>query len=471
MSFTEEKLVHVNAYTRKDGTHVKEHYRGISFNAASSFAPEQNDDSLWATTTIPEERKNPLQEALDKIFKRDSGGINFNPSSNLVLQGGVSTTNFDFSNVLSALGSIAGVAATVGLSALKAASVLNYATKQSDQAVIDKFKPQLYTAINDIKEAQKFYDTAEKMHIDKLVNAKNQEEYSKLYETFIKQKELNTKNKDTIAKIEYAVEHNNFETAMDEIKNFQADNSTAQKNNPAIQMSNPMPSPYMNTSVSPDWSGVGRQEIKSAANNLLRTGLHKYPQKEKAILDFGMVASSMVFPETYELWKASRSGFVENPEYIMKNGRLLSSTSQLPPNLQNFVSNKLYSQLGVHDAKGIVLRSDSTLSQTIVHSSEFKQFLRKNIHRMIRGETVNGVVKFGNLFHDTHYALGYTDVIDMYIDSQGNIHAKVIDTYDFNKDDPFFLVEWAHNLQDLRRLKNYFIVCDIIITPQDLEHL
>ena len=38
MSFTEEKLVHVNAYTRKDGTHVKEHYRGISSNATSSFA-------------------------------------------------------------------------------------------------------------------------------------------------------------------------------------------------------------------------------------------------------------------------------------------------------------------------------------------------------------------------------------------------------------------------------------------------
>lgn len=325
--------------------------------------------------------------------------------------------------------------------------------------------------VKKLKETLKLSETVEKMHLEKLTNAKNQEEYSKLYETFIKQKELNTKNKDTIAKIEYAVEHNNFETAMDEIKNFQADNSTAQKTYPAIQMSNPMPSPYMNTSVSPDWSGVGRQEVKGAANNLLRTGLHKYPQKEKAILDFGMEKLSEVFPETYELWKASRSGFIENPEYIMKNGRLLSSTSQLPPNLQNFVSNKLYSQLGVHDAKGIVLRSDSTLSQTIVHSSEFKQFLRKNVHRMLRGETVNGSVNFANLFHDTHYALGHTDIIDMYIDSQGNIHAKVIDTYDFNKDDPFFLVEWAHNLQDLRRLKNYFIVCDIIITLQDLEHL
>lgn len=470
MTTTNEKLVHVNAYTRKDGTHVKEHYRGIA-SVGATLQPEQNDENMWKTTTIPEEQQSPLQEALRKIFKLDSGGMYFNPSSNVVLEGGVSTADFDFSNVLSALGSIAGIAVNVGLGALKTATLLNQAYLTANKPFIEKFKPQMTNEVEKLKQTLKLSETVEKMHLDKLTNTKDQGEYSKLYETFIKQKELNTKNKDTIAKIEYAVEHNNFETAMDEIKNFQADYTTAQKNYPAIQMSNPMPSPYMNTSTSPDWSGVGRQEIKSAANNLLRTGLHKYPQKEKAILDFGMEKLSIVFPETYELWKASRSGFVENPEYIVKNGKLLSSTSQLPPNLRTFVSNKLYSQLGVHDAKGIVLRSDSTLSQTIVHSSEFKQFLRKNVHRMIRGETVNGIIKFANLFHDTHYALGYTDVIDMYIDSQGNIHAKVIDTYDFNKDDPFFLVEWAHNLQDLRRLKNYFIVCDIIITPQDLEHL
>lgn len=52
MSFTEEKLVHVNAYTRKDGTHVKEHYRGIS-SVGAALQPEQNDENLWATTTIP----------------------------------------------------------------------------------------------------------------------------------------------------------------------------------------------------------------------------------------------------------------------------------------------------------------------------------------------------------------------------------------------------------------------------------
>lgn len=167
MTTTNEKLVHVNAYTRKDGTHVKEHYRGIA-SVGATLQPEQNDENMWKTTTIPEEQQSPLQEALGKIFKLDSGGMYFNPSSNVVLEGGVSTADFDFSNVLSALGSVAGIAATVGLSALKAASVINYASKSSDKAVIDKFKPQLYNAVNQIKEAQKFSETAEKCRLKNL---------------------------------------------------------------------------------------------------------------------------------------------------------------------------------------------------------------------------------------------------------------------------------------------------------------
>ncbi len=456
MAFTEEKLIHVNAYTRKDGTHVKEHYRGIS-SVGATLQPEQNDDSLWATTTIPEEKKNPLQEALDKIFKRDSGGINFNPSSNLVLQGGVSTTNFDFSNVLSALGSIAGVAATVGLSALKAASVLNYATKQSDQAVIDKFKPQLYTAINDIKEAQKFYDTAEKMHIDKLVNAKNQEEYSKLYKVLTQQREINSKNRNAIARIEYAAEHNDYETVLEELQNYQ-NSSEAYKTllvNTRKSLSKP---PKLNIDLPKD--------------SFYRTGLHKLPQAEKLLIDGGMIGASALLHahDTNELWKVSKYNFEKSGDYIAQNGYLINSTSKLSPELKTFVRWKLYSQLGIHDAKGIVFKPDSTLSQSIIHSSEFKKFLGDNIHKILGEQTVKGSVNFTG-WNDTHLSLGHADIIDMYIDAQGNIHAKVIDTYDFNKDDPFWPVEWAHNLQELKMLTNFYTINILVIPPEEWINL
>ena len=90
-----------------------------------------------------------------------------------------------------------------------------------------------------------------------------------------------------------------------------------------------------------------------------------------------------------------------------------------------------------------------------------------NIHKILAGQSVKGSVAFGGRFADTHYALGHADIIDTFMDSKGNIYAKVIDTYDFNKDDPFFLVEWAHNLQDLKMLKNFFTINILFIPPSE----
>ena len=155
MTFNSEKVVHVNAYTKKDGTHVKEHYRGISSNEDASFAPEQNENDFWKTTTIPEESTNPIDDLLGKVFKTNSGGMHMNASSNIVLTGGVEVTEFDFSSVLGAIASVAGVAVTVSLSAMKVAKVLKEASKSADKAKITKFKSQLDNSIYEIKTTQK----------------------------------------------------------------------------------------------------------------------------------------------------------------------------------------------------------------------------------------------------------------------------------------------------------------------------
>lgn len=458
MTFNSEKVVHVNAYTKKDGTHVKEHYRGISSNEDASFAPEQNENDFWKTTTIPEESTNPIDDLLGKVFKTNSGGMHMNASSNIVLTGGVEMTVFDFSGVLGALATVAGVAVTAGLGALKAAAVLNYASETSDKATIKKFKPQLDSAIKDIKETQKLFDTAEKMNIDKLVNAKNQEEYSKLYKVLARQREINSANKNAIARIEYAAEHEDFETVLDELQIYQ---NNSQKLKTAISNTEtPFPVDYADSVEKPE---------KSRKNNFvtsLRTGPHKNPNNEKYALDKMMRMASSLRPNTSELWKASAYNFEKSGDYIKKNGYKVNSVSELPSDLQNFVSNKLYGQIGAYDAQGIILKPDSSLSKSIIKSKEFKKFLSNNIHKILAGQTVKGSVNFTG-WTDAHLSLGHADIIDLFMDSQGNIQAKVIDTYDFNKDDPFFLVEWAHNLQDLNMLTNFFTINILFIPPSE----
>lgn len=456
MTFNSEKVVHVNSYTRRDGTQVKEHYRGISSNEDASFAPEQNENDFWKTTIIPEESTSPIDDLLEKVFKTNSGGIHMNASSNLVLKGGVEVTEFDFSSILSAIASVAGVAVTVGLGALKAAAVLNYASEKSDKATIKKFKPQLYSAIKDIKETQKLFDTAEKMNIDKLVNAKNQEEYSKLYKVLTQQREINSANKNAIARIEYAAENDDFQTVVDELQIYQ-DNSQAFKDTVSNVKKSVSKTPKLNIELD-----------DNLFNSLLRTGLHKHPYIEKGALKAGMLYQA-VKNDAYDankLWDVSAYNFENSGDYIAKNGYKVNSVSELPSDLQNFVSNKLNEQIAVPDAEGIILKPDSSLSKSILRSKEFKAFLGNNIHKILAGQSVKGSVNFTG-WTDTHLSLGHADIIDTFMDSKGNIYAKVIDTYDFNKDDPFFLVEWAHNLQDLKMLKNFFTINILFIPPSE----
>ena len=68
-----------------------------------------------------------------------------------------------------------------------------------------------------------------------------------------------------------------------------------------------------------------------------------------------MLAISSLRPNTSELWKASAYNFENSGDYIAKNGYKVNSVSELPSDLQNFVSNKLNEQIAVPDAEGIIL--------------------------------------------------------------------------------------------------------------------
>lgn len=295
------------------------------------------------------------------------------------------------------------------------------------------------------------------MQIEKLVKTKNQEEYSKLYKVLTQQRELNSANKNAIARIEYAAEHNDYETVLEELQNYQ-NNSEAFKTLLLNTRKSLSPTPKLNIDLPKD--------------SFFRTGLHNHPQAEMFLIDTGMLGASALLHthDTNELWKVSKYNFEKSGDYIAKNGYLINSTSKLTPELKSFVRGKLYSQLGIYDAKGIVFKPDSTLSQSIIHSQEFKQFLGNNIHKILAEQTVKGSVNFVS-DDNTHLSLGHADIIDMYIDAQGNIHAKVIDTYDFNKDDPFWPVEWAHNLQELKMLTNFYTINILVIPPEEWINL
>lgn len=486
-----EKLVHVNSYTKDDGTHVKEHYRGGLARSDYEQEPKEEREPLWDCYKVPTDGPSPLGDCMsDKtndpiailLYKLQHGANqqNFIPqkgmTNNLVLEGGVSTTvggGFDMSNIGSVLISAAMIAVKVGVEAAKVAAQM----KNASQKQINTLKPQLNNQIMKIKQNQEISDLVEKMNLEKLVKTKDQKEYANLYETFTQQKELNSKNKQSIQRIEYAAQNNDYETVENELNTYQDNHKNTANNlqnrkmyiesrpNSAINNSAPLPSPYYNAQTNPDWGKEAKNQTKKDFNDFKRTGMHDHPLGEKGSINFGMFLMSQ-FRDSYdakELWKAAAYNFEQSADYINKNGSLVESVSHLSPKLKTFISNKLQQQIGIKDTKGIIFNPDSTLSKSIVKSTEFQKFLKDNINQMLKGQVINGSINF-DVTNNTHYSLGHTDVIDAYIDANGNFNAKVIDTYDFNENDPDWKVEWAHNVQEKGMMTNFYTI-NIIFIP------
>lgn len=492
-----DKIIHVKAYTKDDGTHVKEHYRGAPpHGLVTGEIPDSYNDSeippMTDCTTVPDDGNhplgdctappydhptmeivvNPLDELFDNIFDKKDKSSNYvmnavstGTTSSLVLEGGISTGTFDFSNIWAAIGTIAVIAVKVGVEAVKVAAELSKAAKTSNSNKITELKPQLNNQIVKIKETQKLSDSLEKMNVEKLTNTKKQEEYSNLYKTLLRQKQFNEKNKQAVARIEYAAQNNDYETVVDELNSFQNNYKEISSANSA---SSPMPSPYLNSQTSPDWTTEARAQAVKNFEQFKRTGLHDHPDWEKLAIDLGMykVANIDKAYDAKELWKVAVYDFERSGQYIGKNGYKVNSTSELTPELKSFVSNKLQSQIGVSDSKGIIFKPDSTLSKAIIDSTEFQRFVQNNVTKMLSGQVVNGSINF-DVTKSTHYALGHTDIIDAYIDAEGNLRAKVIDTYDFNKNDPDWKVEWAWNVQEHGLLTNFFTINIIVIPAQE----
>lgn len=59
----ENKLVHVNSYTKDDGTHVKEHYRG-RVHSGNVQEPREERDPMTDCTRVPGDSQNPIGDCM-----------------------------------------------------------------------------------------------------------------------------------------------------------------------------------------------------------------------------------------------------------------------------------------------------------------------------------------------------------------------------------------------------------------------
>ena len=130
----------------------------------------------------------------------------------------------------------------------------------------------------------------------------------------------------------------------------------------------------------------------------------------------------------------------------------------------------------INKIKGYFFKSDSEPVQRLINNKDFQDMIRNHKDEIIKkGEFSAEFKKHGNigLGQDNNFrnAIGKADFRNIYQDKEGNLHIKMYDTYDFNKNENSPLIKAGANKMDKGELKPFFTIHDIIIPKNKLDEI
>lgn len=156
-------------------------------------------------------------------------------------------------------------------------------------------------------------------------------------------------------------------------------------------------------------------------------------------------------------------------KYIEDNGLLVKSINDLHNNkLEIFTKSKVLKQMGVLDSQGIVLTQDSSLAKNITTSNDFKSYIRNRKELLNKYKSVEDFpmeFKEGNLNHAYHYV----DVIDVKVEPDSALTGHIVDTYDFNKNEPPLEIRVAREYQRQGKMNGFFSIVRFRVEAKDWQ--
>ena len=438
---TNNELVHVNGYTRKDGTDVSEYYRSApnsggfgekeSYNAGVQdylHNPELYNDSSFDPASmllqggVEENVYNP-----NYIYQNPDGSYNIGISNSEEENQDAAIANFPLVN--------------------DAINILSTETSQIPEKIdniIDKIEQ------NHIQNV-----SVEKTLLDNLVNAKDQKAYSKIYPKYLKQKEYNSKTEVFIKRFKYANYNNDYQMLYDDLQNYKSDFKDIVNRN------------YWRGRVKSTCLKSFYQEFPYSPK--IRIINYLYKSTPKNMVDFGMwVYNTFKYKNTIndakEMWKASSHNFLQSTEYIKRNGALVYSVSEIPSKeFQDIIKTKL-KKSNMNDSIGMIYHADSNLSKQISDSKELKEKFQENQAKLIRGGVVKGASIYLGDNPNLALSLGHVDIPYMFIDKDKQLCSIALDVYDFDPNDRDWKVRVAEKAQAYGFAKKYYSI-HIVKTP------
>lgn len=401
------KLVHVNSYVKDDGTKVKEHYRGggsttpESFDNTDDFGQNEYNYKNPFETGISMNVDGTVSEETSPEVSEDAEKLQKQPKAHPIID--------------------------------KAKECINTILQKMR---LKKVKAEeVSETLKRIQAGQQESIIREQLTLDYLTKIKNQTEYQKVYKQYLALRRLNREMNESMARLKYLNNQNNIEGVVNELENM---NTNFDEVKQQIKDMNPLPKHNQTLPA--------RNEGPKQTIDILMSG-------------FNLACNT---PDAAALWDVASEDFDLSKDYITQNGALIYNLYNLPSKeLQDIVQKKVQGQLGVQNLPGIILKSDKRLSQEIAISPELKHYYLKNKDNLQRGEVIKGGSTKFDSSENLAKAIGHSDILYSYIDKQGDLTSVILDTYDFNKDDPRWSVQEARKAQDQGTIRNYY---EIIIT-------
>ena len=172
---------------------------------------------------------------------------------------------------------------------------------------------------------------------------------------------------------------------------------------------------------------------------------------------------------------------MNNPDYIKDTVKLKNYEDPKIKQYQKYFKEKIENQFKDYgynskDIKGYFFNNNSEPSQRIVQNKDFRNYIKENYNELIKENITSisfpkhgpvGILKNNNFKN----ALGKADIKFEEVDKQGNLHLKIFDTYDFNKEAKDFLNKAGREEMLKGNLKPFFTIHDILIPKSELDRI
>ena len=103
------------------------------------------------------------------------------------------------------------------------------------------------------------------------------------------------------------------------------------------------------------------------------------------------------------------------------------------------------------------------MSQALAHSKEIRQYISKYRKALLQQQLIPTVSEKFDSTKNLYWGINRADILLSYIDNNNDLNIIIIDTYDFNKNDPSLLVNIAYSPQSANLITRYFNVFQVKI--------